>query len=438
MDGILILTHWVKNNINLPGYWDRGPRFRLLTSLRLIYFLPKPSAYPSSLPMDNDISITPLKNDSSEITEPTRWGLRRRELRILATVVSIKALLFLFVGQSYQVLQNQRLVGLRGWFEIWNRWDAINYQKLAQFGYSASGDMQPLLVFYPLYPWMVRFFAFVTRDSLASAFLVSTLASFVAAVVLLRLVELDYSKAMAQRAVWFLFIFPTSYFLHIGYTESLFLMLALSCVYSARKQRWLLAGVFGALTCLTRANGLVLVPVLLAEAVQQYWTVRRWQWQWLWIAVAGLGFGGYVLLNYHVTGNPLAFTSLMQQFFGKSLSAPWTGIDNAIGSMSRAPSDAEMIGTQELLFITLGLACTVVSWFKLRPAYSVWMTGNWLMFVSVSFVLSVPRYTLTMFPIYILFAMLAAKRVWLAVITVWSILYLSFFASLFAWGRWAF
>jgi hypothetical protein len=56
----------------------------------------------------------------------------------------------------------------------------------------------------------------------------------------------------------------------------------------------------------------------------------------------------------------------------------------------------------------------------------------------VSFALSVPRYTLTMFPIYILFAMLARRRVWLGVITFWSILYLSFFASLFAWGRWAF
>ena len=385
--------------------------------------------------MDNDNNTTaPAK----EPAEPTRWGLRRRELRMIAIVVSIKAVLFLFVGQSYQVLQNQRLVGLRGWLEIWNRWDALNYQKLAQFGYSATGELKPLLVFYPLYPWIVRLFAFVTRDYLASAFIVSTVASLVTAIVLQRLVELDYSKELAQRAVWFLFIFPTSYFLHIGYTESLFLMLALSCVFAARKQRWLLAGLFGALTCLTRANGLVLVPAMMIEAAHQYWTTRRWQWQWLWIGAAAFGFVGYLLLNKHVTGDSFAFTSLMQQFFSKSLSPPWTGIDNAIGSLSRDPGEAEMIGTQEVLFIALGLVCTIVSWIKLRPVYSVWMTGNWLLFVSVSFVLSVPRYTLTMFPMYILFSMLAARRVWLAVITVWSILYLSFFASLFAWGRWAF
>jgi hypothetical protein len=379
------------------------------------------------------------ENPTVQPAEPTRWGLRRRELRTLAMVISIKALLFLFGMQSYQVLQNERVVGLRGWLEIWNRWDALNYQKLAQFGYGTSGELKPLLVFYPLFPWSVRLFTFITRDYLISAFIVSTIASLIAAVVLLRLVELDYSKALAQRAVWFLFIFPTSYFLHIGYTESLFLMLALSCVYAARRKRWLMAGVFCALTCMTRPNGVVLLPVLIVEAAHQYRIIRRWRWQWLYIALAAAGFGGYLLLNKYVTGDAFVFISLQQQFFGKSLSSPLTGIDNAWGSMiSRPPSEAEMIGTQEVLFIALGLICTIVSWIKLRPAYSVWMTGNWLMFVSVSFVLSVPRYTLTMFPIFILFSMLAAQRVWLAVITVWSILYLSLFASTFVSGHWAF
>jgi hypothetical protein len=384
--------------------------------------------------MDHDIATTP----DAEPEEPKRWGLRRREWRTIAIVISIKALLFLFAGQAYQVLQNERVSGLRGWLELWNRWDSLNYQKLAQFGYSAKGELQPLLVFYPLYPWTVRLLAFVTRDYLVSAFIVSTVASLMTAIVLQRLVELDYSKELAQRAVWFLFIFPTSYFLHIGYTESLFLMLALGCVYAARKQRWLLAGVCGALTCLTRANGLVLLPVLVVEAGHQYWATRRWRREWLFIALVGLGFGGYLLLNKHVTGDPFAFASLMRQFFSKALSSPLTGIGNALGSLTRDPSEAEMIGMQEVLFIALGLVCTIVSWIKLRPAYSVWMTGNWLLFVSVSFVLSVPRYTLTMFPIFILFAMLAARRVWLAVITTWSLLYLSFFAGMFAWGHWAF
>ncbi len=352
-------------------------------------------------------------------------------------VVSIKALLFLYAGQSYQVLQNQRLTGLYSWLELWNRWDALNYQRLALQGYGTT-ENRPLLVFYPLYPWVVQLFQYLVSDYLVAALIVSTLASIGVALLLYRLVEIDYSEQVAKRAVWFLFIFPTSYFLHIGYTESLFLMLVLGSILAARKQHWLLAGILGAFACLTRANGLILLPVLTIEAAHQYWTTRRWQWQWLWIPVAGLGFGGYLVLNKYVTGNAFAFTGLMQQFFFKSLSSPVTGIKAVLGAMDRTPSDAEMIGVQELFYIALGLVCALVSWIKLRPSYSVWMTGNWLLFVSVSFVLSVPRYTLTMFPIFILFALLAERRVWLAILTLWSVLYLALFVSQFTWGHWAF
>jgi len=366
------------------------------------------------------------------------WGLTRGDLEVLSVAICIKALLFLFGMQSYQVLQDERVSGLHGALEIWNRWDSINYQKLAQFGYSANGDLKPLLVFYPLFPWAVRAVAFVARDYLFSAFIVSTVASLITPVIFRRLVSLDYPKALAQRAVWFLLIFPTSYFLHIGYTEGLFLMLVVSCVYATRKRRWLIASILGGLACLTRANGLMLGPVMFFEALNDYTETKRWRRQWLWIVIVGIGFGGYLVLNKVVAGNFFAFASLEQQFFGKSLATPFTGIDNAIGSLSRAPSDAEMVGMQEVVFIVLGLLCTVVSWIKLRRSYAVWMTGNWLLFVSVSFVLSVPRYTLAMFPIFILFAMLSRRRLWFYIISVWCLIYLGLFASTFVRGHWAF
>jgi len=384
--------------------------------------------------MMNDKTKLPVDGASA----PAILGLQPEELRIVGMLVAFKALLFLYAGQSYQVLQNQKLTGVRAWFEIWNRWDAINYQKLAEFGYNAGDEMRPRLVFYPLYPWAVRLFTFITHDYLFSAFIVSTIASLVTAILFYRLVKHEYSKELAERAVWFLFIFPTSYFLHIGYTESLFLMLAVGAFLAARKQRWLLCGVIGAFACLSRVNGLVLIPALLVEAGNQYWTTRRWQWHWLAIGIIGLGFCGYLLLNQHVTGDPFAFSSIMRANFHKSLTWPWVGIDSTLGAFQREAADAEMIGVQELTFILLGLICTVISWFKLRPVYSVWMTVNWLLFTSVTFVLSVPRYTLTMFPIFVLFGMLARRRIWMVAISFWSILYLAFFSSIFTWGRWAF
>lgn len=384
-----------------------------------------------------------LKKRSDKLTatesEPdAKLGIQSDETRLVAKMLAIKALVFLYGGQSYQALADQRIDGVYGWLELWNRWDALNYQKLAVQGYSAVGDMRPTMVFYPLYPWTIRVVAVVLNDYLVSAFFVSTLASIAAGILLYRLVQLDFSRATASLAVWFLFIFPTSYFLHIGYTESLFLMLALGCVLAARTGRWLPAGLLGALACLTRATGLVLIPALLIEAGHQYWTTRRVNWQWLCVAIVPLGFGGYLLLNLQVAGDPFAFLPIRKEFYYISLAPPWTGVREAIGSLSRTPAQAQIVGVQECLFIALALASTIASWIKLRPIYSVWMTGNWLLFTSVSFVASVPRYTLTMFPIFFLLAILARRRLWRVIITVWSLLYLALFASLFAWGRWAF
>ena len=167
--------------------------------------------------------------------------------------------------------------------------------------------------------------------------LISTLASIAAGILLYRLVQLDFSRATASLAVWFLFIFPTSYFLHIGYTESLFLMLALGCVLAARTGRWVLAGLLGALACLTRAPGLVLVPALLIEAGHQYRTTRRWNWQWLCVAIVPLGFVGYLLLNYHAAGDPFAFLPIRKEFYHISLAPPWTGVREAINSLNFNP-----------------------------------------------------------------------------------------------------
>jgi hypothetical protein len=86
----------------------------------------------------------------------------------------------------------------------------------------------------------------------------------------------------------------------------------------------------------------------------------------------------------------------------------------------------------------LGLVCAILSWIKLRPSYAVWITGTWLLFTSTTFIESAPRYSLTLFPIFILFALAAENRFWNAVITFWSLLFFSLFASLFVRGWWAF
>jgi hypothetical protein len=356
-------------------------------------------------------------------------------------MLGVKALVLLVGAQSFTVYQNQRLAPPYGWLEIWNRWDAPHYLDIARDGYVTQGVQARWIVFYPLYPWLVRACAYVLRDELFAAFFVSTVASVAAGLLLWRLAGRDETEAVARGAVFFLFVFPTSYFLHIGYTESLFLALTLGSFLAARERRWWLAGVLGALASLSRVNGLMLVPALAVEAFSQHREEGgRWRWQWAWVLLAGAGFGCYLLINASVFGDPFAFLKAQDAYWYKSLTWPWVGLGEAWkAGTDRAPSEAHMVGWQELFFVLLGLGCTVWAWARLRASYAVWMSANWLLWTSTKFVLSVPRYTLILFPVYILFARKAAeRRAWGGLIAVWSLLLLALFAGRFAQGMWAF
>lgn len=270
--------------------------------------------------------------------------LTKDDWLVVGWVLAVKFLLFVFGAKSYQILEDKSLQGARAWFEIWNRWDSLHFQRLAHFGYSGTDTLKAW--FYPLFPWSVRLFGHLTGDYLVGAFIVSAIASIVAAVLLRRLVNLDYPAGVAQRATWFFLIFPTAYFLHIGYTESLFLALGLGSLMAARTERWWLAGVLGGLAWMTRAPGAILFPTLAVEAMHQYWIARRWKWQWLWIALVPIGFGVYLMVNWQVTGDPFAFLRMRQKLFAMSTSWPWVGIRETIRDFDRTANEAEMVGAK--------------------------------------------------------------------------------------------
>ncbi len=361
------------------------------------------------------------------------WSqVRGWDWETVALLLGVKAML-LYLGVQVFTARDRPYPGV---LEVWTRWDAVHYLRLAEQGYQAIGEARASLVFYPLYPWLVRAAHFVLRDYLLAAFVVSGLALFAAAMLLRHLAALDESPAVARRAVWFLAIFPTAYFLHIAYTESLFLACTLGALLAARRNRWLLAGALGAAATLTRVNGLLLLPVLAAEAFLQGRAAGRFSWCWLWIALVPAGFLVYLGVNYRVAGNAFAFSPIMEEVWFKKLTPPWIGIAEVWDRIDEVNS---IEGTQEFLYILLTLGCTIWCWFRLRLSYSVWMTGNWLLFTSTSFVLSVPRYALTLFPIFLLLARAAnGRRLVGQLLSVVSLLLMAFYATRFAVGLWAF
>jgi Gpi18-like mannosyltransferase len=389
--------------------------------------------------------------EPAEVTEahlqhsPEHWRdwlppfIRRLDWKVIGTILSIKALFYLYGTEAYQVLKDSSIGGFKNWLALWNRWDAVHYVALAQNGYQATGEARFLIVFYPLFPWLTRIAALIFRNYVLSALIVVGIASIVAGLLLQQLVRLDYDREVAERAVWFLFIFPGSAALHTPFTESVLLALAIGSFLAARKERWLLAGLLGALACLSRINGLVLMPALLVEAGHQYWITRRWRWQWLWVGIVGLGVGGYLLLNYHVHGNPFMFMTYRREHWFQIMGWPWIGMREKFLMAWHGTGEGGVVtGVQDLLFLTIGLIATVWSFVKLRPSYAIWMAGNWLLFTSTTFIIGVARFTVIMFPLFIIFSILSNHQLWRRILTVWSLLFLALFTGLFVEGHWVF
>jgi hypothetical protein len=298
--------------------------------------------------------------------------------------------------------------------------------------------MDLMIVFYPLLPAAIALVRVVVGDLLAPI-LVSTVALAAAVLLLYRVVATELGEVIARRAVVFLLIFPTAYVLHIGYTESLFLALACAAFLAARRRLWGRAGLAGALAALTRVNGLVLIPSLAADAWTEWRTERRWRAAWGWIGLVALGFGGYLLLNQVVYGQPFAFLEIQRDHWSKALAWPWEGIAGVVSRLGGdSAEDIAILGVAELAAIGLGLVGTMVALLRFRTSWAVWMGGNWLLFVSTAFVLSVPRYVLVMFPLFAWFAILAERR-WLGVaIGAVSLGLLLWFSARFSIGVWAF
>jgi hypothetical protein len=246
-----------------------------------------------------------------------------------------------------------------------------------------------------------------------------------------------------MRSAWFLLVFPTAYFLHIGYTESLFLALTLGSFLAARSGRWWLAGALGGLAALTRVNGLVLVPALLAEAATQ-WSDRppehrKLRLEWLAIGLVPLGFAVYLGVNLAVYDDAFAFLRIQNDHWYKSLAPPWDGIALALKWFEvGSPDEQLMYGGMELAFVVIGLLGLVHAALRFRPSWFAWMAGNWILFISTAFLVSVPRYSLTLFPLFVSLALVSRRPAVLIPVSIASIAAFGYFAARFATASWAF
>ena len=368
------------------------------------------------------------------------WSrIYRNDLRNLALVLSVAffsvSLTYLLSFFSFLVFQNN----FQTLQDIWLRWDGYHYLTIAESWYQNTGPNQFLIVFFPLYPLLIRAFAIIFKNNFLSAILVSNFGYIFALIYLFKLTLVDFSKKTAFRAILYFSFFPAAYFLHAPYTEGLFTALLISSFYYARKEKWTLACLLTAFTTATRLTGLVLLPALFFEYLQQRkFRVKK---DALWFLITPLGFVYYLLLNFSIYGKAFAFKAIMAEHWFKKFSWPWYSIRETLRGFSSWPwSGKVMISGAETFFIFLALLILIIGIRKVRPSYSLFGFLTLFMITSTSFLLSSPRYILTIFPIFVILAFLFEKKneVFNAMVLAAFVVFYTLFLSVFAQGYWAF
>jgi hypothetical protein len=353
------------------------------------------------------------------------------------------------ISRSFSALGNALVSGFV-------RWDSVWYIDIAAHGYAVKG-VEP--AFFPLYPLLIRLGSLVTGSYVLSGLLISLVAFLVALVLLNRLARLDLPEDVARRAVVLLAVFPAALFFSAIYTESIFLVLELGAIYAARRGKWWLAGILGALGAATRNTGALLVPVLAvlylygprepgapvvpgARGLRPRHPVR---WNILAIAIVPLGLVAYMIyLQVHV-GDVGAAWNATSAYFHREFAGPfsglWLGADKAIGGLGDLVNGDGPAGPAlrkvALLGLSTGLVIGAIGVTRRLPAaYAVY---TWLgLFAALSFpyrpgpLASAIRYSVVLFPLVLWLALkLEDRRAYRATVAVFAV-GLAYCAAMFA------
>ena len=303
------------------------------------------------------------------------------------------------------------------------RWDTDFYHQIATVGYrwDPSAFLHQNVVFFPLYPLLMRWGGALLGGHPLLAGTVISLAAFAGAIALLyRMAVLELGEEKAWPVILLVSTYPFALFYSVVYTESLFLFLTVGAFYAMRRRYLLLAALAGFAAGLTRPNGFWLAVPL------------------LWLATRGAegrgGRGGRDVPAILAALAPLAgvaiFSAYLSVRFGDALA--WMHGQAAWGMplLGRGPAPDPVrtaedlrLKVSEVMVYAGDIAAFFLAATSILPvarrvgaAYGLWIAINIFPPVAAHLFISLGRFTSVLFPLFFWLALVVPRRrvAWLA------------------------
>jgi Mannosyltransferase (PIG-V) len=307
-----------------------------------------------------------LRADPARMTAARESWRALWSSRVLVWVAGVGTVVAFGFGPDRKAFNPPGITGGFGWLGDLlaapaARWDSAWYLVIARYGYrpDLGAYTSSRTAFFPLYPLGLRAIAWLGTPPVLAGVLLSIGAFALALYGIHRLTTLELGSGpwpapagdrvarAARLAVALTAFAPMAFFFSAVYSESLYLALSVGLFWSARHGRWAWVGVLGALAGATRSTGLVLMlpaliiylygpredrrPDRLGElrsrllvplGMRPRYRVRR---DVLWLALLPAGvilYGAYLAL---AGGEPLAPLHA-QEVWSRHFAGPYVGI----------------------------------------------------------------------------------------------------------------
>ena len=317
--------------------------------------------------------------------------------------------------------------GLLDRLDVWNQLgtDSRHYLNIAENWYVNTGDDRLLIVFFPLYPLLVRLFHYIFQNYLVSGLFVSNICWVFAAYLLYELALLDTDRKGALRALKYLCILPASFLFSAPLSDSLFLLLSVACVYAVRKNIYPLAGLIGMLAAFTRMPGVLLfAPAcfeLVGTIIREHSAHRndaRWKWRMAGNALSLLfipvGLLMYLFINQQVTGNATMFLTYQSENWHQQLgwffSTMATVVNSATSSFADNTHMLFGLWIPNIVFLFGSIGIVIAAQNKLRASNVAYFIVYYAVCMGATWLLSAPRYLVAAYPLALALGVLTEKK----------------------------
>jgi hypothetical protein len=334
-------------------------------------------------------------------------------------------------------------------------WDAAWYVDIAVYGYRWHGVpyKQQNVAFFPAFPMVMRAGGALLgayqpdirppaaeRRMLVGGWLVALGTFWLALVYVYRWSEARAGPSVAKASITLLAAYPFAVFFSAPYTEALYLLGAAAAFFHFERGEWLRCACWGFLVGLVRPNGVLLAIPLLLMALQ--WRMRKTPFprpgprSWIALTAPLVALALHSLFIHQLTGRWFAWSEV-QAAWGRTYQlTTWLGLGlseitelGAVQYVEGAPAT-----TLNALALTMAL---VLLWPVTRTAglpYAVFVLVNLVPAIASGGLLSVGRFTSTLYPLFFALAFSIREQSLTLWIVGFSVLQ-GLLAALFFTGR---